>query len=81
MLFFFPLFIFNCSIGDLQRGVNFRYKAKLHIVYVHTHTRIYILFQIVLHYRLLQDIEYSSLCLLYSGYLLVVFLYIIVYMC
>ena len=31
---------------------------------------IYILFQILFHYRLLQDIEYSSLCYIYSRSLL-----------
>ena len=31
-------------------------------LYTHTHTRIYILFQILLHYRLSRDVEYSFLC-------------------
>ena len=49
-------------------------------IYTHTHTHIcvciyiyiyiYILFQILFHYSLLQDIDYSSLCVLHHRWLL-----------
>ena len=32
------------------------------VMYTHTHIYIYILFYILFHYGLLQDIEYNSLC-------------------
>ena len=35
----------------------------IHIyIYTHTYAHIYVLFQILFHYTLLQDVEYSSLC-------------------
>ena len=45
-------------------------------IYVHTHVCIYIyvLFQILVHYNLLQDIEYSSLC--YRQHLVLYLFYI-----
>ena len=49
--------LFYCSIVDLQYCVNFCCTAK----WV-SFTYIYILFHILFHYGLLQDIGYSSLC-------------------
>ena len=51
----YPFLIFNGSIVDL-RCVNFCCLAKLL-----SYTHIYILFYILFHYGLSQDIEYSSL--------------------
>ena len=49
-------------------------------IYVYMHVYIYILFQIVFHNRLLQDIEYSSLC--YTvGLCCLSILYIVVCIC
>ena len=48
------LVCFYCSIADLQCCVSFWCRAKWF-------SYIYILFQILFHYSLLQDIEYSSL--------------------
>ena len=54
-------------IVDLQGCVNFMCARKW-FSYTHTHTYIciYILFQFFSHYRLLQDIEYSSSCYIQS---------------
>ena len=38
------------------------FHIHIHHIYIHTHTHTYILFHILFHYGLLQDIEYSSLC-------------------
>jgi len=60
----FLLSIFYWSIVGLQCCVCFLYTAKqfsfIYILYTHTH--IYIHFQILSHYTLLQDIYCSSLC-------------------
>ena len=48
-------------------------------VYIHTH--IHILLQILFHYRLLEDIEYSSLWCTYSRISLICFIYSSVYVC
>ena len=32
------------------------------VIYIYINTHMYIVFQILFHYRLLQDIEYNSLC-------------------
>ena len=53
---FFNYFL-NWSVVNLQCYVSFRCTAKW---FSYTYT--YILFQILFHYRLLQDIEYRSLC-------------------
>ena len=50
-------FCFYWSIGDLQCYVNFCFRAKWF-----SYTYIYILFNILFHYTLSQDIEYSFLC-------------------
>ena len=51
----------TAQIVDLQCCVSFWCVAKwLHHTHSHTHIT-YILFQILFHYRLVQDIEYSSL--------------------
>ena len=39
--------------------------SKVIQLYIHTHTHTHILFQILFHYRLLQDIKYSFLFLLF----------------
>ena len=51
------LFFFNRNVVDLQCCVNFCRTAKWF-----SYTYIYILFYILFHYGLSQDIEYSSLC-------------------
>ena len=59
MILFLPLFFFffYLSIVGLQRV--FQSKViQLYIYIIHT----YIPFQILFHYRLLQDTEYSSMC-------------------
>ena len=48
---------FNWSIVDLQCCVSFYYTAK-----GFSYAYVYILFHILFHYGLAQDIEYSSLC-------------------
>ena len=58
--FIFLKFIFYWSIVDLHYCVNFCCTAKWL-----SYTHIYILFYILFHYGLSQDIEYSSLC--YTG--------------
>lgn len=58
-------FFFFWSIIDLQFCVSFRYTAKW-FSYIH----IYILLQILLHYRLLQGTEYSSLYYMVNPYCL-----------
>ena len=65
-------FFFNLSIVYLQYHVSFRCTAKWR-------RDIYILFQILFPYRLLQNIEYSSLC--YSRSLWLSILYTVVCMC
>ena len=70
------LFIFYWSTVDLQ-CVSFRCTAKwfsyryMYLsVCIYIHISISILFQILFHYSLLQDIEYSSLCYTVSPYCL-----------
>ena len=54
----------------------------------YTYIHIYILFQIIFYYRLLQDIEYSSLCYIYTRslppyfmyYICIIFMYFMYYM-
>ena len=65
-IFFIEIWlIYNVVLvsGIQQSAVSFSY--------THTHTficmYIYIIFQILFHYRLLQDIEYRSLCLQFPG--------------
>ena len=72
---FFFFFFLNWSVVDLQCHVNFRYVA-----WWFGYTCIYILFQILSHYGLSQDIEYSSLCYTVRPYWLSV-LYIVVCIC
>ena len=39
--------------------------TSLHDIYIHTHTYMYVyihIFRLLFHYRLLQDIDYCSLC-------------------
>ena len=40
----------------------FQVYSKVIRIYIYTHIHVYILFQILLQYRLSQDIEYSPLC-------------------
>ena len=54
--FFFNLLFFYWSIVDLQCHVSFR------SIYIMLYMYIYILFQIIFPCKLLQNIEYSSLC-------------------
>jgi len=49
------------------------------IRFVYTHTHIYILFQILFHYRLLQDTEYSSLCYTVGPYCLSILFYLFIF--
>ena len=59
---FYFIFIFkNWSIVDLPCCVSFSCRAKW-FSYIYTYICIYILFQIIFPCRLLQNIEYSSLC-------------------
>ena len=58
-VFCFLILFFYWSVVDLQRCVSFRCTAKW---FSYIYTCIYILFQILFPYRLLQNIEYSSLC-------------------
>ena len=55
--FFFFLNLFYWSMVDLQCCLSFQCTAKWF-----SYTSIYILFHILFHYGLLQDMEYSSLC-------------------
>ena len=56
--FFFLLnYFFNWIIVDLQCCVSFRYTAKWF-----SYTYIYLFFQILFHYKLLQNTGYRSLC-------------------
>ena len=65
------LFFFNWSIVHLQRCVSFRSTAKW---FSYTYIYIYC-FQILFPYRLLQIIEYSSLCYNSRSLLVIYFLY------
>ena len=56
------IFFFYWSVVNLQCCASIRYTAKP-FIFIHIST--YFLFQILFHYRLSQDIEYSSLC--YTG--------------
>ena len=64
--FLFKLLFFNCGIVDLQYYISFRCIAQWFSythTHTHTHTHIYIIFfQILFPCKLLQNIEYSSLC-------------------
>ena len=66
-------FFFSWTIIDLQYCVSFRCTAK-------RFSYVYNLFQILFHYRLLQDIEYSSLCYTVNPYCLPI-LYLVVCIC
>ena len=66
---FAKVFLFDWSIVDLQCCVNLCYTAKCF-------SYIYILFHILFHYGLSQDIEHSSLC--YTTGLCLSILYIII---
>ena len=50
-------------------------------IYIYMHIHAYILFQILFHFRLLQDIEYSSLCYVVGPCLSVLFILIIFFFC
>ncbi|CAN0438613.1 unnamed protein product [Rangifer tarandus platyrhynchus] len=54
--------IVNITIVNLQYFVSFRYITVIQLLII--------LFQILFHYMLLQDIEYSSLCYTVSPYCL-----------
>ena len=54
--FFFSFHLFNWSIINLKYCVSFKCIVKWFVIYT------YIPFQFLFYYRLLQDIEYSSLC-------------------
>ena len=69
---------FYWSIVDLQCHVSFRCTAKW-FIYIYVYIYIYF-FQILFHYRLLQDIEYSFLCYTVDLCWLSI-LYIVVYIC
>ena len=73
--FFFPLFLPFFLIE-----VQLIYSIVLLSSIQQSDSYIYILFQIVFHYRLLQDIEYSSLCYTVNPCCLPL-LYIVVYIC
>ena len=74
-LFIFLIFnFFNWSIVDLQYCVSFRCTAKWF-------SYIYIYFQIIFHYRLFQNIKYSSLLLVYFVYNNLLFLCTFVCVC
>ena len=64
-LFFLNMHIFYWSIVDLQcftcTARWFSYTTYMDI-YIYIITYMYIIFQIIFHYRLLQDIDSSSLC-------------------
>ena len=60
-------------ISGIQQSDSEKKKKK---IYIYTHT----LFQIFFHYKLLQDIEYSSLALTVGPYCLSI-LYIVGYIC
>ena len=47
-------------MSSAQQNYSYIYISYIYDIYIYTHT--YILFQIIFPYRLLQDIEYSSLC-------------------
>ena len=57
----------------------FQSVQQIHSI-INTHTRTHILFQIIFPYRLLQDIDYSSLCYRVDSSQLSI-LYIVVCMC
>ena len=69
---------------DLQYQVSFKIYNKviqLHInTYTHRYVYVYVLFQILLHYRLSQDIEYSSMCYIVGSRCLFI-LHIVVCIC
>ena len=80
--FFFRLFIcFYWAIVNLQCCVSFKCTAKwFSYTYIYIVIHIYILFQILFHYRLLQNTEYSSLCYTVGPCCLPI-LYIVVCIC
>ena len=67
-------FFFNWNIVDIQCYVSFWFSGKVIVLYRY----VYLSFNIVFHYGLLQGIEYSSLC--YTVELCLSILYIIVYL-
>ena len=71
------LFIYYLFIIDLQCYVSFRHTAKW---FSYTYTYIWVFFQIIFPYRLLENIQYSSLCYTPGPCWVIYFIYNSLYM-